>query len=69
MNPFYNPSISTPHTWDVEAVRALYGAAKPANPTPPPVPPAPGSPKAFAGMFEIPANLPEGIYKATFSKV
>jgi hypothetical protein len=70
MNPFYNPAISTPQAWDVEAVQALYGAAKPANPTPPPVPPpTPGSPKAFSGVFEIPANLPAGIYNATFSKV
>lgn len=70
MNPFYNPAINTPQAWDVEAVQALYGAAKPANPTPPPVPaPTPGSPKAFSGVFDIPANLPAGIYNATFSKV
>lgn len=69
MNAFYNPAISTPQDADIKAARALYGAAKPANPTPPPVPPTPGSPEAFAGMFEIPANLPAGIYKATFGRL
>lgn len=68
MNPFWNPAISTPQTWDIEAVQNLYGAPKPANPTAPPVPPAPDGPKAFTGMFEIPPNTPPGVYKATFAK-
>jgi hypothetical protein len=73
MNPFWNPAISTPQTWDIEAIQALYGAAKPANPTQPPVPapvptPAPGTPEKFGGYIEIPANLPAGVYQAAFTR-
>jgi hypothetical protein len=66
MNPFWNPAISTPQTWDIEAVQSLYGAPKPANPT---QPPAPDTPNVFTGMFEIPPNCRPGIYKATFHPV
>lgn len=68
MNPFWNPAISTPQTWDIEAVQALYGASKPANPTQPPVQPSPGSPSSFTGMVEIPPGLMPGVYRLEFTQ-
>lgn len=68
MNPFWNPAISTPQNWDIEAVQSLYGAPKPANPTQPRPTPSPGSPSSFTGMVEIPAGLMPGVYQLEFTQ-
>lgn len=71
MNPFYNPSISTPQKWDIESVRNLYGKAKPKEvPADFPVPSNPtGEPAPMAAMFEVTEPLPAGMYRATFERI
>ncbi len=68
MNPFWNPAISTPQRWDIDATQALYGAPKPANPTTPKPAPTPGSPSVFTGMVEIPPGLSPGVYQVEFTQ-
>ncbi len=62
LNPFYDPAVMTPQSWDIAEAVARYGTpVEEPKPTVPPTTPG-GWPDKFTGIVE----LPGGVYTQTF---